>query len=168
MRVQSKKAWSGWKSHLAGPAESVLGAVPFVGDMTPEGAIAHEKLTQLAGLNVVDQYRTAFGSRGNMKEFQLLKQIESTPGMSDSARQGLFDQLEPLMKRRLQQAQEEARGIRGKTYFKPGGEPSVVKGKEEPPETPPASPSESKTSASDASIEDIMREKARRRRAGIK
>jgi len=170
MRTASKDAWSGWKSHLAGPVESTLADVPFAGDLTPKGVIATEKLKQLAGLNVVDQYRTAFGSRGNMKEFQLLKQIESTPGMSDRARQALFDQLEPLMERRLQQAQEEARGIRGKTYFKPGGEPSVVKNNETqaPPERTPKPTEASKVSAGDVSIEDIMREKARRRQAGNK
>lgn len=116
MREVSPKAWSGFESHLSGPAQSFLPSA-----LVPQGAVETEKLKNLALMNVASQAKATFGARLNMKEVELLNKIETTPDMDDKARQAIYDQVETMMNRHLTQAQQQATGIRNKTYFKPGG-----------------------------------------------
>lgn len=133
MREVSPKAWSGLESHLSGPAQALLPS-----SLVPQGAIETEKLKNLALMNVASQAKATFGARLNMKEVELLNKIETTPDMDDRARQDIYDQVETMMQRHLAQAQQQAAGIRNKTYFKPGG--NVAPQEAAPQATPQALP----------------------------
>jgi hypothetical protein len=115
MRQLSPSAWSGFASDFSGMAQRYLPDA-----MVPQGAIDTERLKQLALLNVAAQAKATFGSRLNQSEIQILNQIETTPHMTDSARQALYDQVERMMQRHKLRDQAEADAVRGHTYFKPG------------------------------------------------
>jgi hypothetical protein len=113
----SKTAWSGYG---AGTAATIAGAVLPAG-MVPQGATDTTELQNVALQNVARQAKETFGARLAVAEVKLLNQIETTPNMSDAARQQIYTRIERMIQRHVDAADREAEGIRNKTYYKPGG-----------------------------------------------
>jgi Phage tail lysozyme len=117
LRELSPKAWSGWGATKRASIANALLPNNFV----PQGAIDTKELSNLALQNVAGQAKAVFGSRLAVAEVKLLNEIETSPEMSDPERQAIYTRIERIIQRHTKAANDEAEGIRNKTYFKPGG-----------------------------------------------
>jgi hypothetical protein len=117
LKELSPKAWSGGAGSFM--ATGMGRYLP--GSLTPEGALNVQELVNITHQNVLQQLKPLLGARPAVYEAQLLKQLETTPEMSDELRQRVYDRLIKTMQSRGDDAAKEAEGIRNRTYFKPGG-----------------------------------------------
>ena len=86
---------------------------------TPQSMINTQELANITHQNVLEQLKPLLGSRPAVYEAQLLKQLETTPQMSNDLRQRIYDRLITAIQGRADEARREAEGIRNKTFFKP-------------------------------------------------
>jgi hypothetical protein len=158
----SKSAW-GFRG--AGPTS--LGVLTVLGANAPTSAVDTQDLLNATNTNIARVGRTMFPTRITNMDLNLLKDIEGSVNQPDVVRQKVFTRAEKAFQRIIDENEKEQSEIKGGTrYRKTTGETPPTPA---PKETPAPKPTEApKISASDVSIEDIMREKARRRQAGNK
>jgi hypothetical protein len=116
MKQLNETAWSGFGGDIA---PGVTHALPSA--VTPQGAIDAQEYANLAKANVSGNAKAAFGNRITNQDLKLLQSIETSPNMNYAERKVNLENLEKRIQLMQSQADAEAKGIRGRTYFKPGG-----------------------------------------------
>jgi hypothetical protein len=147
LRNLSKSAW-GFPG--ADTASSYMSALPgFVPGVS--GAVDTQDLINAAHNNVVNVARTYFPQRVTNMDVHLLQDLEGSANKSDAVRQRIYDRVEKVMSKIVEENNSDAEAIRSKTFYKPGGGPQTTPAAAAPPAT---------TSAAMPSLKDFM-DKAR-------
>jgi hypothetical protein len=116
MKELNKTAWSGYAGGLA---PDVAKALPE--GITPQGVIDAQEYANLAKSNIAGNAKAAFGNRITNQDLKLLQDIETSPSMNAAERRVNLENLEKRIQLMQDQAEAESKGIRQRTYFKPGG-----------------------------------------------
>jgi hypothetical protein len=117
LRTLSKSAW-GFPG--ADTASSYMSALPgFVPGVT--GAVDTQDLINAAHNNVVNVARTYFPQRVTNMDVHLLQDLEGSANKSDAVRQKIYDRVDKVMSKIVDENNSDAEAIRSKTFYKPGG-----------------------------------------------
>jgi hypothetical protein len=144
LKQLSPTAYSG--AYASGRADLMSGVLPQA--MVPGSVTDTQELRNITTQNIGAQAKAMFGARITNLDLNLLKEIETTPEMTDTMRQRVYDRISKQMQQRVNEENTRADQIRAGTYGKPGG------GIRPPPtETPgpsaPATPSGAKPTLKD-------------------
>jgi hypothetical protein len=137
LRTLSKTAWGGPGAETASNYWSALpGFVPGV-----KGAVDTQDLINAAHNNVVNVARTYFPQRVTNMDVNLLRDLEGSASKSDAVRQKIYDRVDNVMSKIVEQNSADAEAIRNKSFYKPGGgAPSAAVPPTAPTTAPAAKP----------------------------
>jgi len=117
LRTLSKDAWGFPGAETASSYVSALpGFVPGV-----KGAVDTQDLINAAHNNVVNVARTYFPQRVTNMDVNLLQDLEGSAGKSDAVRQKIYDRVDHVMSKIVEENNADAEAIRNKSFYKPGG-----------------------------------------------
>jgi hypothetical protein len=141
LKQLSPTAYSG--AYASGRADLMSGVLPQA--MVPGSVTDTQELRNITTQNIGAQAKAMFGARITNLDLNLLKEIETTPEMTDTMRQRVYDRISKQMQQRVNEENTRADQIRAGTYGKPGG--GIRPGgapTETPAPTAPAAPSGAK------------------------
>jgi hypothetical protein len=117
LRNLSKSAW-GFPG--ADTASSVVSALPgFVPGV--KSAVDTQDLINAAHNNVVNVARTYFPQRVTNMDVHLLQDLEGSANKSDAVRQKIYDRVDRVMSKIVEENNADAEAIRNQSFYKPGG-----------------------------------------------
>lgn len=93
---------------------------------SPESALATTDLNNLITGNALTQLKSIFGAAPTEGERAILMELQGSSNLPDAARQKIYDRAIEMANRRLEFNRERAAGLRGGTYYKPGGTKSTA------------------------------------------